>query len=152
MEPPSPVTTGSRSNACASAFLAASNSGPARSARHGLPPCRCVTVTVTPLGATFATCAFMSRSISLGSWSGTRRQLTFAMLTPGSTVFAPSPVQPLSRPFTSHVGRVQRRSSTVNPGSPKSDVTPTSSMKCWSSKDSVRICASTLSGKGRTAS
>ena len=37
--------------------------------------------------------------------------LTFAMETAGITVFAPSPVNPLNRPFTSKVGRPQTRSS-----------------------------------------
>ena len=35
-----------------------------------------------------------------------------AIATAGITVFAPSPVKPLSRPFTSKVGRAQTRSST----------------------------------------
>ena len=61
--------------------------------RYELEPCGTgFTPTDTPAGATLSTCAFMSRSISPGSWSGTRRQLTFAIATAGSTVFAPSPV------------------------------------------------------------
>ena len=39
--------------------------------------------------------------------------LTFAIATAGSTVFAPSPVKPDSRPFTSKVGRAHVRSSVV---------------------------------------
>jgi hypothetical protein len=37
--------------------------------------------------------------------------LILAIATAGSTVFAPSPVKPESRPFTSKVGRAQTRSS-----------------------------------------
>ena len=39
--------------------------------------------------------------------------LTLAMATAGSTVFAPSPVNPESSPLTSNVGRAQMRSSVV---------------------------------------
>ena len=53
-----------------------------------------------------------------GSWSGTRRKLTFAVAFAGITVFAPAPVNPPAMPWTSSVGRDQTRSSTVRPGSP----------------------------------
>ena len=39
--------------------------------------------------------------------------LTLAIATAGITVFAPSPVNPPSRPFTSNVGLAQTRSSVV---------------------------------------
>ena len=39
--------------------------------------------------------------------------LTFAIAVAGSTVFAPSPVNPEYSPLTSNVGRAQTRSSVV---------------------------------------
>ncbi len=39
--------------------------------------------------------------------------LTLAMATAGSTVLAPSPVNPDNRPLTSNVGRAHTRSSVV---------------------------------------
>ena len=45
--------------------------------------------------------------------SGTSRMLTLAIATAGMTVLAPSPVNPLSSPLTSNVGRPQTRSRVV---------------------------------------
>ena len=49
--------------------------------------------------------------MSSGSWSGTRRQLTFALARAGMMVFAPSPWKPPEMPQQSSVGRAQMRSS-----------------------------------------
>ena len=67
----------------------------------------------TVFGVTFFTYASNRSPIFFGSWFGTSRMLTLAIATAGSTVLAPSPVKPDSRPFTSKVGRAHTRSSVV---------------------------------------
>jgi hypothetical protein len=69
-------------------------------------------------GVTSRRCASNSSAILSGVWFGTRRMLTFAIATAGSTVFAPSPVKPDSKPLTSNVGRAHVRSSVEYPVSP----------------------------------
>src|SRR5258708_34093949 len=72
----------------------------------------------TLFGATSFTYASNKFAILSGSWFGTSRMLTFAIATAGRTVFAPSPVNPDSRPLISNVGRAHVLSSVVNPVSP----------------------------------
>ena len=92
IEPPSRIRTGRAPQMSSMASSAASTIGPLASTTTGSAPCRCVTSTVTPGGATDWTCSVNSSAIFFGSWSGTRRIETLAPPQEGSTVFAPLPM------------------------------------------------------------
>ena len=78
--------------------------------------------------------------------------LTFAIATAGITVFAPSPVKPLSSPFTSNVGRAQTRSSTEYPVSPASFGAPRSLAILLLVERQLLPRARSSSDSGRTSS
>ena len=113
IDPPSRVNTGFCPNPFSIARAAAWTNGLSYDVIHGLPPCIRVTLSSTVFGVTFFTYSSKRRAIVSGDWFGTRRMLTFAIAIAGSTVFAPSPVNPDSSPFTSKVGRAHVRSSVV---------------------------------------
>src|SRR5688572_18858919 len=113
IDPPSRLNTGRWPNPCSMARPAACTNGLSNAVIHGLPPCMRVVLSSTVFGVTFCKYSSNRSPIFLGSWFGTSRMLTLAIATAGSTVLAPSPVNPDSRRSEEHTSELQSQSNLV---------------------------------------